>query len=280
MIGFWIVNLLIPGDPDELIIKTPSGKWSLTKSDKFQDAKQAIGKGQCAHTYAIETSASMDDGAAVCDAYLDEMTPILLGASYLLGLSVTAKMSVLSSDLQIIQPTSHWPRERAMGEGSFCINNEAEFAEVLEKFVAVWPTSGQTEKALILIHHWLDALGCWSFEDFYLSATTLLQIIAATEEDITRNNNLPYFTAIQSASRRAGIQTLTREFKDMRNNLIHEGKLLGGSYSGRNIYDCSVVAANLLNWFDNYIHSVLNIGAVRAQRFRYSDFISLNSYSM
>lgn len=280
MIGFWLVNLLIPGDPDEFIINTPTGKWSLEKSAKFQEAKIAIRNGQCAHTYSIECPVSMDDGAAACDAYLDDMTPLLLGASYLSGLSVTANRSLPSSDIQILQPTSHWPRERAMGEGIYCVNNEAEFSEMLEKFTVAWPAVSQPEKVLILIHHWLDALGCWSFEDFYLSATTLLQIIAATEEGITRNTNLSYFAAIQSASRRSGITSLSRDFKDMRNNLIHEGKLLGGSFSGRDINDCAVVAADIMNWFDSYLHSVLNLGSAKKKRFHLSDFISLNSYSL
>lgn len=99
MIGFWVVNLLIPEDPDELIIKATSGDWELSKFAKYDESKAAITNGQCAHTYAIESAVSMDDGAAECDLSLDEMTPILLGASYLSGLSVTAKVSLPYSDV-------------------------------------------------------------------------------------------------------------------------------------------------------------------------------------
>ena len=133
---------------------------------------------------------------------------------------------------------------------------------------------------MILIHHFLDALGCWSFEDFYLSATTLLQIIAATEERITGNSNLSYFSAVQSASQRVGITSLNRDFKDMRNNLIHEGKLLGGQFSGKDIEACAIVAADLMNWFDEYIHAVMNLGVVRNKRYSKQDFMTLNAYSM
>lgn len=280
MIGFWVVNLLIPGDPDGMNITILSGMWEITKFANFLESKKAIGSGQCAHTYSMENDVSMKDGAAVCDAHFDEMTPILLGASYLSGLSVTVKHSLPHSDITIIQTTSHWPRERAMGEGNFCVSSQAEFVDFLEKFVAPWPSYAQHEKILILIHHWLDALGCWSFEDFYLSATTLLQIIAATEEQITGNSNLNYFPAIQSASTRAGINSLSRDFKDMRNNLIHEGKLLGGAFSGKDINACSAAAADLMNWFDDYLHSVLNLGPVKRKRFSARDFIALNAYSL
>ena len=280
MIGFWVVNLLIPGDPDELNITTMSGNWIITKFPKFVESKNAIANGQCAHTYAIENNISMEDGAALCDACFDEMTPILLGASYLSGLSVTVKNSLPHSDIMIVQPGSHWPRERAMGEGNYCVSSQTDFVDILEKFVASWPSSAQSEKILLLIHHWLDALGCWSFEDFYLSATTLLQIIAATEEQVSGNSQLSYFHAIQSASKRAGISQLNRDFKDMRNNLIHEGKLLGGVFSGNNINDCSTVAANVMNWFDEYIHAVLKLGPVKKKRFKTGDFINLNAYSL
>lgn len=280
MIGFWVVNLLIPDDPDELNIHAPSGDWKLSKFAKYSKSKSAIISGQCAHTYAIENMVSMDDGAAACEANLGEMTPILLGASYISGLSVTAKRSLPHSDVMLVQPSDHWPRERAMGGGNHCISSHQEFIEVIEKFVAAWPAIAAQEKMLILIHHFLDALGCWSFEDFYLSATTLLQIIAATEERITGNSNLSYFAAVQSASQRVGIVSLNRDFKDMRNNLIHEGSLLGGRFAGTDIEACSVVAADLMNWFDEYVHAVMSLGPVKRKRYSKQDFMSLNAYSI
>lgn len=279
MLGFWLVNMIVPGDPEKASITTSSGKWFIQRSANFDACKEAMRNNQCAHTYSIEIETSMNDGAAACDASMKEMTPILLGSSFLSGLAVTSKTSLPHSDVTIIQPTSHWPRERSMGDGNHCINISDEFFQTLESFIAAWPTVGQTEKILILIHHWLDALGCWSFEDFYLSATTLLQIIAATEKHLT-GNSMNYFPAIQSASRRAGIPPLSRDFKDMRNNLIHEGKLLGGRFAGTDILACSTVAADLMNWFDDYVHSVLNLGAVRRKRYSRGDFVGLNAYSL
>lgn len=280
MIGFWVVNLLIPGEPNNCRISTASGGWDLEKNTNYLQSKDAISNGQCAHTYAIKNEVSMDDGAAAVDSSFEEMTPLLLGASFLSGLSVTAKSSLPQSDVTIIQPTEHWPRERAMGVGNPCVTTYPEFTENLEKFVSAWPSVAQSEKILILVHHWLDALGCWSFEDFYLSATTLLQIIAATEEQVTGNSNLYYFQAVQSASSRVGITILNRDFKDMRNNLIHEGKLLGGRFAGTDQDSCSVVAADVMNWFDEYLHAAMNLGKVRRKRYSKSDFMSLNAYSL
>ena len=124
MIGFWIVNLLIPNDPDKLILRTLTGEWELHKFQKYAESKSAIAKGQCALTYSIENLVSMENGAALCDASLEEMTPILLGASYLSGLSVTANRSLPFSEAQIFQPSDYWPRERAIGEGNPCVKTQ------------------------------------------------------------------------------------------------------------------------------------------------------------
>lgn len=253
MIGFWLVNMIVPNDPEEASISTSSGKWFLKRNVEFDKCKDAISRNQCAHTYSIEIPISLRvDKSAACDTALDEMTPILLGASFLTGLTVTAKMSLPHSEISIFQSSSHWPRERSMGSGNPCVNTSNEFFNLLEKFIVAWPTIGQSEKMLILIHHWLDALSCWSFEDLYLSATTLLQIIAATEEQQTGNNNLTFFQAIQSATNRVGISPLCGDFKDMRNNLIHEGKLLGGRFTGTDKEACSIIVSDVMNWFDEY----------------------------
>ncbi|MEZ9342180.1 hypothetical protein [Vibrio cyclitrophicus] len=279
MLEFLTVNLLVPKDSSKLSFTTPSGQWELEQTTQFVNVKSAMSQGQCGHTYSLDVNVSMSDGSAACDACMDDLIPILLGASYLSGLSVTIKYSKPHSDISIVQPSDYWPRERALGHGQFCVIDDQDFIQKLELIVGSWSTTNSTEKVMVLLHHWLDALGCWSFEDFYLSATTLLQIIAATEKQIT-GNNLSYFDAVTSASNRVGIAPLSRDFKDMRNNLIHEGKLLGGRYAGLNLNDCAQVAADLMNWFDEYIHAVLSLGSVSKKRFNKNDFNTLNSYTL
>ncbi|MHC2633947.1 hypothetical protein ACVME5_006630 [Bradyrhizobium liaoningense] len=279
MIGFWVVNLLIPGEPEALDINTPSGTWRLERAAFYDRSKEAILEGKCARTYALEHPVSMGDGAAACDAAFEEVTPLLLGASYLTALSVTSDSSVPHSSVQMMQVGSHWPRERSMGHGNPVVGNPGEFVASLEAFVRAWPTAGHQEKARLLIHHWLDGLACWSFEDLYLSATTLLQVIAATEERV-QNRDLSFYNGVTGASNRAGVTPLSQDFKDMRNVLIHEGSLIGGSFRGTSLQDCTNVVADVLNWFDEYLHSVLSLGPVRRKRFKASDFLGLNAYSI
>jgi hypothetical protein len=279
VIGFWIVNLLIPEEPEALDIATPSGTWRLERAAFYDRSKAAILEGKCARTYVLEHPVSMDDGAAACDTAFEEVTPLLLGAAYLTAMSVTSDSSVPHSDVQMMQVGDHWPRERAMGRGNPVISSAAEFVAGMEAFVKAWPTTGRQEKALLLVHHWLDGLACWSFEDLYLSATTLLQVIAATEEHV-QSRDLTFYNGVTGASNRAGVSPLNQDFKDMRNVLIHEGSLIGGSFRGTSLQDCTRVVSEVLNWFDEYLHSVLSMGPVRRRRFEAKDFLGLNAYSI
>jgi hypothetical protein len=61
----------------------------------------------------------------------------------------------------------------------------AQFTDFVERFVGQYVALNSSEKLLFLTHFYIDALSCWSLENLYLSGSTLLQIIASTEEDIT-----------------------------------------------------------------------------------------------
>ncbi|MGE3714285.1 MAG: hypothetical protein AB7F82_07130 [Alphaproteobacteria bacterium] len=280
MLCFRVVNLLIPGNPGMVDLPLPSGTWTLTKGQNFASDVEAIGKGQCVETYILEHPVSMDAGSAAVDEAFDEITPILLAASYATGLSVTIKRSTPGSECMIMQPSEHWPRDRAMGPPSPVVALEAEFIALIQSFVQNWPQAGQTEKARLLVHHWLDALSCWSMEDLYLSTTTLLQIIVATEATRQGNAGLRYYPGVTAAANHKRIRVLGNDFKNMRNELIHDGRLIGSRFAGPDKAACAAVVADVLNWFDDYLHTALGLGSVKKTRFRPTDFQSLNAYSI
>lgn len=288
MQGFHVVNLLIPEDPEHLDLQTPASGWTLARHVNFSPAKTAIlGASSSrskvppvAETYYLENPAGMDQGAAACDRAHAELTPILLAATYATGLSVTIQRSTMSSSIMIVQPTSHWPRARGLFAPSYVITTPAEFQKLVAAVVASWSTVGKTEKALLLIHHWLDALSCWSMEDLYLSATTLLQIIVATEADRQGKDDLPFLPGLNAAAQRMGIPSLRQDVKNMRNELVHDGRLIGKRFSGPGIGECAGLVAEVLNWFDSYMHVALQLGPVKQVRFKGRDFESLNAYSI
>jgi hypothetical protein len=200
VLSFFVVNLILPDDPETVTIGTASGTWTLTRYAEYEKSKAAIAEGKCANTYYLEHPATLAAGAAV-DRAFDEITPLLLAASYATGMSVTVKSSTMGSELTILQTSDHWPRERAMGQGSPVFKTATEFQDLVQSFVAAWSAAGQTEKARLLVHHWLDALACWSMEDLYLSASTLLQIIVATEA-ARQSQRLTYYNGVSAAAQR------------------------------------------------------------------------------
>lgn len=288
MLSFQVINLLIPGDPVRISLTTPSGPWTLEQMPSFAQAKSAITGANLprpqilpiAETYFLENQAGPHSGAAAASQAFDELTPVLLAATYATGMSVTIARSTPASEISILAASEHWPRARAVEKSSYVVNSQIEFQRLVEAFLAAWPTTGKTEKALLLVHHWLDALACWSMEDLYLSVTTLLQVIVATEAARQGKAELPFYPGLADAATRMGLQPLGRDFKDMRNELVHDGRLIGSRFAGPDKLACGGVVADVLSWFDDYLHAALALGPVKRKRFAGSDFVSLNAYSI
>ena len=280
MLGFVIANLLIPGDPQTVNLTLPSAAWTLNKHPTFDNSKTALERGQCAETYFLTTPVSMSAGRANFDAAFNEVTPIFLAASYATGLTVTSRRSTQASEIKILKSSEHWPRDRAMDRASPVIGSDQEFCDLVECFVRAWPTAGRLEKARLLVHHWLDALVCWSMEDLYLSATTLLQVIVATEASRQGSTRLEFYPGVKAAAQRFGLRILSDDFKKMRNELIHDGQLIGCRFIGPDKAACAAVVVDVLNWLDEYIHAALALGARRRLRFTNADLANLNAYSI
>ena len=222
----------------------------------------------------------MVDGAAGCETAVAELLPLCLGASYLSGCSVTTKRSLPPSEVQFLRVGDHFPRERSVGFAEPVVSTAAEFEAALRTFVASYATAGKTEKIRLIVHHWLDGLACWALEDLYLSATTVLQIIAATEKKKAPIRKPSFYKYVVAAGARYGVPTLSHDFKDMRNDLIHDGTLSGSRFSGKTLIECSIVAAEVLNWIDHYIHAAMGLGPVLRARLGAPTVARLNAYSL
>lgn len=279
MLGFCVINCLPPAAPEEFVVRTPNGSWKWKPIDGFEENKKAMLEGKVAETYYLTAQLPKDANSAQKDATLDELTPLLLAVSYALGLSVTVVRSIQSSECMIISPSSHWPRQRAMGEGSPIVFDVQQLTSLAEQFVEGWPSLGQQEKARLLIHHWIDALACWSLEDLYLSAMTLLEIIRATEEK-RQNKTKTFCTSIDNAVARFGIAKLPKDVRDMRNDLIHDGHLSASHFPGKSVMECAQVAVQAMNWIDEYLFAALKLGAITKPRFGPMSFAQLNSFSV
>ena len=282
MLSFPVINLILPNDSTRLELNTPLGPWIVEKSadsDHFK-AEITTKSGLVAETYFLENQVSHQGDAPRAEAAFEELTPILLSLSYALGHAVSIRRSTPISDVMIVQPSQHWPRPRGIHDPAPIVASDCDLATLVERAATSWPTASATYKTTLLIHHWLDALSCWSLEDLYLSATTLLQIVAATEERDQGVTNLGFMKAVNEAASRFGLPALSADFKNMRNDLIHDGHLSGSRFANKSREECAEVAADVLNWIDQYVIAVLRLGPISQVRFKRTDLYGLNSFSM
>jgi hypothetical protein len=72
---------------------------------------------------------------------------------------------------------------------------------------------------------------------------------------------LTYYDGMLSASSRYNLQPLMHDYKNMRNDIVHEGLLSGSNFLGKNKTQCAEVVAASLNWIDAYVCAVLGLSA-------------------
>jgi hypothetical protein len=287
-VGWWLHNLLVPGDPIELTIRTHRGSWELRRRDDFADVRELIlNKGMSLNTYAISSIIEIGSGSrsAALDAAMDELLAVCLGASYLCGQAVSPTAALPSSSVMFVAVGDHYPRPRSIVTDLPACRREVEFVQCVEVFVGNFANLETTEKARLLIHHWLDSMACWSLEDLVLSTATMLEIIAATaqrEADAAgiklARNDFPH--RINHAAARYKLPPSPADFRKMRNDLVHEGGLSRSKYSNKTRDDCARTASECLEWIDSYMHTTFQLKGPTHRRFTPDKFIGMNAFSV
>jgi hypothetical protein len=120
----------------------------------------------------------------------------------------------------------------------------------------------------LFLSHWISGLTCFSLEDLFLSVGVQMDIIKQCEITAT-GRKLTYYEGMQSASSRYNLQPLTNDYKNMRNDIVHEGVLSGSYFHGKDKAQCAEVVAASLNWIDEYICSVLGLTVAAASTSRW-----------
>lgn len=289
MIAFWITNLMPPGAPKAFDVKTPSGTWIFERAARYLEyAPQVEHEGACANTYSMSFNLPTDATRfAVKDRAFYEALPLCLGASFAMGAAVTVSQSMPSSEVQFLSVGSHFPRARGIPTPWACVGTQAELVKFLETFVAKFNVLNPTEKLQLLTHFHLDAIACWSLEDLYLSGSTLLQIIADTEESSGRNvaaahatrrgSKIGFFDYLAGAADRVGIAVPTQDVVRIRNSLIHEGTLKRQPFTTKN--QAAVPIAEAMQWIDAYVFAILGLGTPPVTRYDAKTFAEINSFS-
>lgn len=298
MIGFRLINLLPPGAPSNFTLSTQAGHWLVSKSSTFATDLPKINQGMCAETYDLVFPLPSDNTRSVVkSAAFDELLPICLAMSFVTGMAVTFQRSMPNSAISFVQVGPHFPRPRGMNGAMLCVSTIDEFVNFVERFTVQYPILDSSEKLRLLSHYYIDACSSWSLEDLYLSGSTLLQIIAGTEESSgrpfafahaatkrnsgarSRNMAKPsFFNFLAGAANRAGISTLRHDVVGVRNSLIHNGTLKSARLQTQ--VDAAQPIAEAMQWVDDYIYSILQLGSVPIRRHIAHNYAyAMNSFS-
>lgn len=284
--GFRLCNLIVDSvAPEEMTITTAAGTWTIEPDPNYGQGLASVQKGMIAETHIahIEVGVGTAGRSAAIDAAIDDLVPLCLAASYLTGNSVAMTRSVPGSEIILMAPGSHFPRPRAMFAARPVVSSIQALRDRIEAFTQTYTVQGHAEKARLLVHHWLDAMACWSMEDLCLSTSTLLEIIAATAGSAAAaqgSTKRTFVDRIDFAASRYSLPNLPSDFRNMRNDLVHEGTLSATTFPNKNVEDCAAAVTDALAWFDTYIHAALALGSIDARRFPDKEYRNLNAFSL
>lgn len=277
MIGFSLVNLLVPDEPADFSIQGPIASWSIAQTPTYSNHTPILSKGiSCAETYHAFAHIPRPQ----IKAAFNEFRHMCLVFSYLTGSAVTVKRTIPGSFITLLQAGDGFPRQRGLSDASAVVSDLEEFRYKAELMLHLFQGQTTINHIDVIIHHLMDAFMCWSLEDLLLSAFTIMEMIQQNERRHTGNPNLRFYGAITNASRRLQISKLSRDFHSMRQDLIHEGRLSASRFAGRSKQDCANVCVDMLNWIDKYIHKVFGLNVPRPVRHSPNRLVSLNSYSV
>lgn len=256
MLGFNIADLVT--EQDEFDIPSSFGKWEFRKNGNYVQITKAMEKGMCGNTFTAfhsEATERLNDDQfhSLCGEIIDAN----LILSFITAKCVTVSGSAAFSCPMFIQLGDHFLQSRAI-RGFKEIESQYSYNQIFSSGIPTIQTDMQSRNLRIFLSHWISGLTCFTIEDLFLAACVQMDIVKQCEI-LPSDNRLYYFDGMIRASRRYGISPLSRDFTNMRNDLVHEGKLSGSNNPNKSKSDCSSIIADVLNWIDEYVLKVLSL---------------------
>jgi hypothetical protein len=209
-------------------------------------------------TYTVKPPATMDDAAgSLLDACL--------------VLSFATGRCVVPDASGMLRPPDCFPAARAI-VGFAPLGTSVNLNTLLSGLAASEPAF-DARRLRLTFSHWLSALSCFSLEDLATFAFVIMDVVKQCEiavgvKSAKPGRELEYSEGMTSASNRCGIAPLSKDYKDMRNDLLHAGKLsdkrfvnkpISGASAPKTKGECASVVADVLNWIDRYVMVVLSV---------------------
>ena len=262
MIELWIANL--KSSEVEFVVPGEVGQWSFYRRDDYTSLLKAMNDGQCAPTYYANNAAI---GPQTSDADFMLATGELIDAclilSFFTGACVTPNGTTPQSDVMFGSMGDSFIRPRAIS-GFDALKIPSTFNEFFATGMASIRSAMAPRQLRLFLSHWISGLTCFSLEDLFLAVGVQMDIVKQCEIAAS-GKDMQYFHGMQSASTRFGISALGKDYRDMRNDIVHAGKLSDKNFLNRNKDDCAAVIADTLNWIDQYVCAVIGAGASPAR---------------
>ena len=276
-LGFNIVNFIVPEEPFDFKIEGNNGIWEFQQHFNYNPNREALNtRVHAAVTYIADHD---DLGMHKDDEILNELIHLCLSFSYLTSNAVTVKQSTDYSRISFIQVGDGFPRERGISNIKQVFNNQRDFIIATNQMIKSFDQNKIDYNIEVIIHFWLDIISCWSLEDLFLGACTILEIIKQCERKRTGNTNMHFYDAIVSVSTHLGLTVLNRDWINMRNDLIHEGHLSKVRFPNKSKLDCIKVCECMMLWIDEFIRAIFGLGIMKQKRFDNGSLVQLNSYT-
>jgi hypothetical protein len=251
MFDLAVANLVVP----ELEFEVPScfGTWNFERTGPYKKNSEAVEDGMCANTYSAAIAFNMskrtdEEFEQICQEFIS----LSLILSWLTAKCVTSRQSMPGSDVSFLSMGDDFLRPRGI-VGFKPVPRTAALTQLFTVGLPHLQATMQNRRLTLMMTHWLSGLTCFSIEDLFLSACVQMDIVKQCE------NAKTYFDGMRSASSRYKLKPLGRDFKSMRNDLVHEGVLSGSNYPRKTKHDCAGVVADVLNWIDRYFAAVLGM---------------------
>ncbi|HSK48423.1 MAG TPA: hypothetical protein VLA05_10545 [Coriobacteriia bacterium] len=256
MLELNVTNLVL----NELRFDVPSryGNWHFERLPAYPQQVDSLGAGQCANTYFAQNSglSSASDTLDI-EGGIYELLDICLVLSFVTAKCVTPSGSTPRSDLAFLSLPQHFlpPRSIVGFRALDCPNG----IETLFRNFLSWPQSFADFSIRLFLSLWVSGLTAFTLEDIFIRTAVNMDIVKQSEIRLL-GRDFRYYPGMEAASKRFAIPPLSPDYKNMRNDLLHEGRLSGSKYANKSKTEVATTIAEVLNWIDLYISSALNLG--------------------
>lgn len=259
MIEMWIADLR----SNEVTFSVPGavGRWDFHRRDDYESLLDLENKGQCALTYysSNETVTAQTSDADFILA-TDELIDACLLLSFFTASCVTPSSSTPQSDCMFVNMGDAFIRPRAI-RGFEQLQLTSSYHQFFSNGMSAIRSTMAPRQLRLFLSHWISGLTCFSLEDLFLAIGVQMDIVKQCE--IARTGfSKNYFQGMESASTHYGIPMLGSDYKNMRNDIVHSGKLSDRNFPNKGKNDCAMVIAETLNWIDKYVCAVLGISSL------------------